>query len=100
MGLDIADGFGAEIFDMKVLRSIEDEFNEPRYREHLTSAIWEHQHRYSVRSLPTSAELRKSHLRFDIDTDEDLRFLDNLVSNGKLTMMSTAAEILKSVRVH
>ena len=100
LGLDIADGFGAEIFDMKVLRSIEDEFNEPRYREHLTSAIWEHQHRYSVRSLPVSAELRKSHLRFDVDTDEDLRFLDNLVSNGKLTIMSTAAEILKSVRVH
>lgn len=100
LGLDIADGFGAEIFDMDVLRNIEKEFNEPRYREHLTSAIWEHSHRYSVRSLKPPAELSKKHVRFDVDTHEDLMFLESLVSNGKLTMTSTATQILMSVHVH
>jgi spore coat polysaccharide biosynthesis protein SpsF (cytidylyltransferase family) len=97
--LIIADGFGSEIFDFSVLKSIEGRFAEPRYREHLTSAYWEHQNLFDVQWLAPDAALADQGFRFDVDTPEDLRFLQSLVRGGRITMASTAYEIMDVARV-
>ncbi len=94
VGLNIADGFGSEIFDFSILKSIENEFREPRYREHLTTAYWEHPEKFSIRSLRPPADLAHSELRFDVDTPDDLRYLRQLVSKGNLTTDSPAQAIV------
>lgn len=99
LGLIIADGFGAEIFDFSVLKSIEGRFAEPRYREHLTSAYWEHQDLFDVKWLAPDAALADQSFRFDVDTPEDLRYLQGLVRGGRITMASTAYEIMDVARV-
>jgi len=98
LGLVIADGFGTEIFDFAVLKSIENRFAEPRYREHLTSAYWEHNDLFDVRWLACDAALADSRFRFDVDTPEDLNYLESLVQSGNITMASTAHEIMDVAR--
>ena len=98
LGLIIADGFGTEIFDFSVLKTIEDRFAEPRYREHLTSAYWEHQDQFDVKWLAPDAALANQRFRFDVDTPEDLHYLEGLVRRGRITMESTADEIMDVAR--
>lgn len=98
LGLTIADGFGAEIFDYSVLRTIEHRFSEPRYREHLTSALWEHTDLFDVRSLLPSPALADDRFRFDVDVLHDLLYLEGLVTRGKITLSSTASEIMEVAR--
>lgn len=98
LGLAIADGFGGEVFDVAVLRSIENRFEEPRYQEHLTLAFWEHEDIFTVRSLAPSPALADSCLRFDVDAPNDLKYLNQLVEEGGLTMLSSAAQIMDVAR--
>lgn len=98
LGLVVADGFGAEIFDMQVLSTLETTFGEPRYREHLTSAFWEHQTRFSIRAIEVPIHLADSGLRFDVDTNKDLEYLNQLVQRGNLNFASPARTIVETAR--
>ena len=98
LGLVVADGFGGEIFDFAVLKTIEDRFAEPRYREHLTSAYWEHQDLFDVRWLKPDSALADHRFRFDVDVPEDLLYLQGLVQRGNITTASTAHEIMEIAR--
>lgn len=94
-GLTVADGFGGEVFDFRSLASVESRFEEPRYREHLTSPFWEHQNVFKIRAVRVSADLQHQSLRFDVDTPEDLEKLNQLVTVGHLSITSTAEEIVR-----
>lgn len=98
LGLEIADGFGAEIFRMSALESVSERFTEPRYREHLTSPFWEHQDVFRVAALDTHPELKSLERRFDVDTREDLAFLENLIRIGGIIFDTPAVEILEASR--
>lgn len=98
LGLEIADGFGAEIFRFIALQSVSDRFLEPRYREHLTSPFWEHQEVFKIEALDIHPELRAPEVRFDIDAPEDLAFLERLVKAGMITFDTPAARILETSR--
>ncbi len=99
LGLVVADGFGAEIFDIEVLSTLEAVFGEPRYREHLTSAFWEHQTQFSIRTVEAPIDLADSRLRFDVDTPQDLEYLNQLVRRGDLNFASSARTIVETARV-
>lgn len=98
LGLEIADGFGAEIFRMSALESALERFTESRYREHLTLPFWEHQDIFRVAALDVHPELKSPERRFDVDTRENLASLDHLVRVGGITFDSPAAEILETAR--
>jgi spore coat polysaccharide biosynthesis protein SpsF (cytidylyltransferase family) len=98
LGLEIADGFGAEIFRMSALESVTKRFTDSRYREHLTSPFWEHQDVFRVAALDTHPELKSLERRFDVDTREDLAFLENLIGIGGITFDTPAVEILETSR--
>lgn len=94
LGLEIADGFGAEVFDFNTLRSIPSRFSTPRYHEHLTSPFWEHQAMFKVKAVQAASWLRYPKMRFDVDTPSDLEYLNELVTKGNVNIDSSAAEII------
>lgn len=94
-GLDVADGFGGEIFDFAALAGVRTRFTNPRYREHLTSPFWDHPELFSIRAIACPSPLSRPELRFDVDTPSDLEFLNSLVLRGRLTFDSPAEEILR-----
>lgn len=94
-GLDVADGFGGEIFDLGALAGVRTRFDNPRYREHLTSPFWDHPEIFSIQAIACPNSLRRPELRFDVDTPGDLEFLNSLVLRGQLTFDSSAEEIIR-----
>lgn len=96
LGLLVADGFGGEMFDVTTLRSISVRFSELRYREHLTSPFWEHQELFSIRAVPVDEILRRPELRFDVDTESDLRYLTSILDAGAISLDSSAADVVKA----
>ncbi|MBX7148104.1 glycosyltransferase family protein [bacterium] len=82
MNSGYADGFGAEIIDLKILRQIADIARDLRYREHVTLYLWDHIQKYRMLSVPAPAGLSYPHLRFDVDTPEDLLKLESAVNAG------------------
>lgn len=96
LGLVVADGFGGEVFDAEVLASIGSRFADARYREHLTSPFWEHEHLFSIDAVEVPSELRHPQLRFDVDTPEDLEYLNQLVSKAKIHFDTLARDIVRA----
>ena len=94
LGLIVADGFGGEVFDLAALKSVPRRFSETRYHEHLTSAFWEHQDVFMVRSCPVDKSLQYPELRFDVDVPADLQYLNDLVSRGRINLNTSATEIV------
>jgi spore coat polysaccharide biosynthesis protein SpsF len=95
LGLQVADGFGGEVFDAAVLATIPTRFENRRYREHLTSPFWDHQHLFSIQAVEVQANLRHPHLRFDVDTPDDLSYLNFLVEKGHIQFDSPASRIVE-----
>ena len=95
LGLKIADGFGGEVFRFSALQKVAEMFPESRYREHLTSPFWEHQELFEVVALDTHPELVSPDRRFDVDTPEDLAYLNDLVRLGGITFDTRAERILE-----
>ena len=97
LGSLYADGFGAEIFNIDVLKVIDAEAKEQRYREHATLYIWENSESFKLKAVPAPVELSFPYLRFDVDTPYDLQKLQKLVDAG-VTIKSAAAEIISLTR--
>lgn len=95
MGSNYADGFGAEILDIKTLERIFLKSDESKYREHVTLFIWDNPDLFSIKSVPAPHGLNKPELRFDVDTEDDFLYLQRLVSAG-VTKDSTAIDIVKN----
>jgi putative transferase (TIGR04331 family) len=94
LGSRYADGFGAEIFSNALLQEIGEIAEEPRYREHVTIFIWENIHLYTISALRAPVELAYPALRFDVDTKQDLFYLQQLVNRG-VSINSSAAKIVE-----
>jgi spore coat polysaccharide biosynthesis protein SpsF len=97
-GLSIADGFGAEIATVASLRLIQSQCSDARYREHITLAYWENTDKFKVGALSSTLDIADDTYRFDVDTESDLMFLNELVSLGSITLESSAVEIMNVAR--
>lgn len=94
LGSGYADGFGGEIFSVELLRQLAGLAKDSRYREHLTSYLWEHQSQFRLKAMDAPRELRFPELRFDIDQPRDLDRLESLVETG-VQIESKAASIVE-----
>jgi aminopeptidase-like protein/spore coat polysaccharide biosynthesis protein SpsF (cytidylyltransferase family) len=93
LGSSYADGFGAEMLSAQLLKTISARATEPLHREHVTSYLWDHANTFSLNAIPAPDALRHAHLKFDVDTPEDLIKLQRLVDKG-VDLNSQAAEII------
>lgn len=93
-----ADGFGAEILTIELLREISELATEPSHREHVTSYLWDNQTKFRINAVDAPTELAFPEVRLDIDTPGDLSRLDSFIAQFGITIDSTAIEILRSFR--
>jgi spore coat polysaccharide biosynthesis protein SpsF len=74
------DGFGAEILTRDLLLTCDERAREPRDREHVTTYIWDHVHAFRIATPTAPPEIAFTHLRYDIDTPDDLERLQPLAA--------------------
>lgn len=89
-----ADGFGAEVVSREFLEALHQRQLSPGHREHVTLAIVDGTVAARVHGCVAPAALAHSDLRFDVDAPSDLGRLEVLVHSGRLTMHSSASEIV------
>jgi len=88
-----ADGFGAEIFSVDVLKQILEKAISKENKEHVTQYIWENQETFNIEAVYAPEELSYPNLRFDVDTEDDLLLMSMLVDDG-IDIDSSASEII------
>lgn len=66
-------GLDAEALTVETLRMINAQATDPRHREHVTLMIYERAARFNIASV--SNRLDHSHLRWTVDTDQDLELV-------------------------
>ena len=89
-----ADGFGAEIFSFSTLKKILTAAVDESHYEHVTKYIWDNASAYNIGAIMAPNELAYPDLRFDVDSEQDLLYLQYLVDSG-VSIQSRAAEIVK-----
>lgn len=77
-----ADGFGAEILTIEMLKHLAYKACDQRYREHVTLYLWDNESDYKIETIQAPPGLRYPNLRFDVDTPDDLIYLSKLVKAG------------------
>jgi spore coat polysaccharide biosynthesis protein SpsF len=97
LNCNISDGFGAEVFNISLLRRLNEIVVTQLEKEHATLYIWNNIESFVVESVPVPQELAFRDLKFDIDTEDDLLRLNSLVDKHSLTTESSAVEFVKSV---
>lgn len=90
-----ADGFGAEIFSLDLLRKVNLQAVSKKNREHVTLYIWKNKKKFKIHSLKASKNLAYPHLKFDIDTLEDLKEIRKLVDKYNINLNTKAQEVIK-----
>lgn len=94
-----ADGFGAEIFSVALLKEIFSNAKTPEDREHVTKYVWDNKTKYKLEFPKVKPELAFPQLCFDINTTEDLLKLQKIVDEG-ITERSTAIDIVQAMMRH
>lgn len=73
-----ADGMGFETFNRRVLETMAWEAHEPEAREHVTWAIYTHPERW--RLVGVEAPVDRAHVRWTVDTPEDLELVRRILT--------------------
>ncbi|MCM8622174.1 MAG: NTP transferase domain-containing protein [Candidatus Accumulibacter sp.] len=94
LGSQYADGFGAEAVRADVLRAISRKATSARHREHVTLYVWDYPCDYRIGVVPAPSALAFPRLRFDVDSPDDLAYLDQLCQLG-VSNCTSAAEIVR-----
>jgi len=77
-GNSYPDGLGAEILSADLLEKIALLGQEKKYREHVTSYLWDHAVSYDMRTFPCPEPYNNPEMKLDIDTPEDLSFMQKV----------------------
>ena len=92
---DYADGFGAEILSRGLLDKLQASALSARHREHVTLAVVDGTIPALTHACIAPKELAYPKLRFDVDTANDLKSLNQLISLGQISLVTTAAEVVR-----
>jgi spore coat polysaccharide biosynthesis protein SpsF len=92
---DYADGFGAEILSRGLLDKLQASDLSARHREHVTLAVVDGTIPALMHACIAPKELAYPKLRFDVDTANDLKSLNQLISLGQISLVTTAAEVVR-----
>jgi len=97
LGSGYADGFGAEMFSRASLEKIQRSAKDERHREHVTLYITENPEKFRISTLSAPSSLAFPRMRFDVDTIEDLKYLQDLVEQG-VRLKTPARKIVEIAR--
>lgn len=97
LGNRCVDGFGAEIFSKKTLFELSTKSNKPEHFEHVTSYVWENQEDFNISALTPEKNMAYPELRFDVDTEEDLKKLNSFINLFPITIDSKADKIVEKM---
>ncbi len=75
------DGVGAEILSKDTLKYIWERADQPHQREHCFDYIWDNVIQFNIGMLKAPESIRRSDVKLDIDTEEDLAFIRNLLNH-------------------
>ena len=92
---DYADGFGAEILSRGLLDKLQASDLSARHREHVTLAVVDGTIPALTHACIAPKELAYPKLRFDVDTANDLKSLNQLIVLGQISLVTTAAEVVR-----
>lgn len=92
---DYADGFGAEILSRGLLDKLQASDLSARHREHVTLAVVDGTIPALMHACIAPKELAYPKLRFDVDTANDLKSLNQLIALGQISLVTTAAEVVR-----
>jgi spore coat polysaccharide biosynthesis protein SpsF len=73
-------GAGVEVMSMSALQRADARVTDPQDREHVTLAMRRDQRWFNALEVSAPVRLRRSDLRLTVDTDEDLRFMREVLS--------------------
>tara|TARA_B100001250_G_C19534822_1_gene672076 strand:- start:61 stop:747 length:687 start_codon:yes stop_codon:yes gene_type:complete len=91
------DGLGAEIIDIKVLKSLYKIVKKKKEKEHIFNYIITNKNKYKIATFnPLSNKLRHPQLKLDIDTFDDLNRFTKIVNNNN--KISTDTLIKRSLK--
>jgi aminopeptidase-like protein/CMP-N-acetylneuraminic acid synthetase len=90
-----ADGFGAEIFTFDALEKVNKLAQTKIDREHVTKFIREKKNVFKSACLPAKNGLNFPYLRFDINTNQDLKKIKKLINDFKINLNTSAMNITK-----
>ena len=89
-----ADGFGAEILSIDLLKKLNKIVKEKNLREHVTQYIWKRKNNFKIYCMKANKDLCYPKLRFDVDTLNDLIYLSRIVKN-KININTSAKKIVE-----
>ena len=89
-----ADGLGGELISRELLRLLSARIGDPQLREHVTLAAYTGVVDCRIKGLVAPPELAHRHLRFDVNTVDDLKNLSSLVDSESLSVASSGCEIV------
>ena len=77
MGNNYVDGIGAEVISSRTLNKIAAETKNPNHLEHVTKFVWDHFNNFTIQTIKAPVGLNYPEISLDVDTPEDLEYLDN-----------------------
>ena len=76
MGNNYVDGVGAEVLSFQTLTRIADNAIDAAHLEHVTKFVWNHSTDFTIQTIGAPIGLNYSEISLDVDTPEDLEFLE------------------------
>lgn len=93
-------GSDVEVFSNAVLKRIGELAKEPRYREHVTSYVYEHPEPFKIEVIEAEGIFQRPHLRLCVDEEDDLRFISEIYARlfrlGKLIRLDEVIKLLEA----
>ena len=78
-----------------MLRNIQTKKLSDRQNEHVTKYIWDNQNKFNIRFPDINKNLAYPNLKFDIDTNEDLKKFNNFVAKNSINFQTSSSNIVK-----
>lgn len=91
------DGFGAEIFSFKTLKIISRQVFLNRDKEHVTNYLYKN-NSFNIKPVPLNRTYYATLKSLDINTIEDLNYLNNFIKKKKIKINSTAKYIASKIK--
>ena len=92
-----SDGFGAELLGSKSIIRMNDMTKSAEMREHVTQFVLKNKNLFRCNFLLAPSQYAYPELKFDVDTEEDLRRLDRLVKALEITIETSALDIISKI---
>jgi spore coat polysaccharide biosynthesis protein SpsF len=90
------DGLGGEMLSIACLQRVGRSATEKHHREHVTLYIWDHADQFAIGSFPAPEPIAFPGVRLDIDTEADLKRLNELACAKNIH--ASAQQVVDSYR--